>query len=53
MQQGHAREDTVDVLFMLTSFQTFDMLAGATRTPADVVPLVVRAARALLGRVGG
>lgn len=54
MQQGHATEDTVDLLFMLTSFQTFDLLAGATRTPAEVTPIVLRAARAIVagGRRG-
>jgi AcrR family transcriptional regulator len=31
---------TVDVLFALTAFATFDMLAGAGRTPADVIPVV-------------
>ena len=41
--------ETVDVLFTLTSFQTFDMLAGPSRTPAEVAPMVLRAARAVLG----
>ena len=31
---------TVDVLFVLTAFATFDTLAGATRTPADVIPVL-------------
>jgi AcrR family transcriptional regulator len=31
---------TVDVLFVLTAFATFDTLAGAGRTPADVIPIV-------------
>lgn len=43
-----AREETVDLLFTLTSFETFDMLAGPKRTPADVAPLVLRAARAVV-----
>ena len=30
----------VDVLFTLTAFATFDTLAGAGRTPADVIPIV-------------
>jgi AcrR family transcriptional regulator len=30
----------VDVLFVLTAFATFDMLAGVARTPADVIPIV-------------
>src|SRR6266568_8530084 len=47
-----AAAETVDLLFALTSFPTFDLLAGAKRTPADVVPLVLRVARAVLG-LGG
>jgi len=31
---------TVDVLFVLTAFATFDTLAGASRTPADVIPVI-------------
>ena len=31
-----------DLLFTLTSFQTFDTLAGPTRTCADVAPVVLR-----------
>jgi len=31
---------TVDVLFVLTAFATFDMLAGSERMPADVIPIV-------------
>ena len=45
-----AHADAVDVLFTLTSFQTFDMLAGAKRTPEDVLPQVLQLARAVLGR---
>ncbi len=47
-----AAAETVDLLFALTSFPTFDVLAGAKRTPADVAPLVLRVARAVLG-LGG
>ena len=43
-----ANAETVDLLFTLTSFETFDSLAGANRTPADVAPLVLRAARQVL-----
>jgi AcrR family transcriptional regulator len=43
------QQETIDLLFTLTSFQTFDLLAGAERTPAQVVPMVLRAARAVLG----
>lgn len=44
-----ATEETIDLLFALTSFQTFDVLAGPKRTPAAVAPMVLRAARAILG----
>jgi len=50
---GPAPDETIDVLFTLTSFQTFDTLAGAARTPADVTPLVLRLARAVLGLKAG
>jgi AcrR family transcriptional regulator len=38
-----------DLLFTLTSFETFDSLAGPDRTPEEVVPVVVRLARLALG----
>ncbi|MGH2353459.1 MAG: TetR/AcrR family transcriptional regulator [Chloroflexota bacterium] len=44
-----AIDETVDVLHMLTSFESFDSLAGATRSPEDVAPVVLRLARAVLG----
>ncbi len=47
-----AEAETVDLLFALTSFPTFDVLAGPKRTPAGVAPLVLRVARAVLG-LGG
>ena len=34
--------DAVDMLYMLTSFESFDALAGATRSPEEVVPLIQR-----------
>ena len=40
--------EAVEVLRTLTSFETFDTLAGPTRDPAEVVPLVQRLARAVL-----
>jgi AcrR family transcriptional regulator len=46
---GPAEDETIDLLFTLTSFQTFDLLAGPKRTPAEVAPMVLRAARAVLG----
>lgn len=45
-----SREDTLDVLHALTSFECFDVLAGTTRTPEDVAPIIKGAARAILGR---
>jgi AcrR family transcriptional regulator len=41
--------EAVDVLYTLTSFASFDTLAGKTRGPEKVVPLVQRLARAALG----
>jgi AcrR family transcriptional regulator len=38
--------DVVDVLFTITSFEMFDTLAGAARTPEAVVPLIQHLARA-------
>ena len=43
-----ATEETIDALFALTAFETFDLLAGPTRTPAAVAPFVLRIARAVL-----
>jgi len=42
-------ENTVDLLHTLLSFESFDVLAGRTRTPADVAPLLHQTARAILG----
>jgi AcrR family transcriptional regulator len=44
-----AREEAVTVLYMLTSFESFDTLAGDVHSPAGVVPLVQRVAYAALG----
>jgi AcrR family transcriptional regulator len=41
--------ETVDLLFALTSFENFDLLAGPDRTPDEVGPLVKRAAAAIVG----
>jgi len=46
---AHGQDEVIDLLFTLTSFQTFDMLAGPRHTPTDVAALVLRAARAVLG----
>jgi AcrR family transcriptional regulator len=44
-----ALDQAIDVLFMLTGFETFDTLAGARRRPSDVTPAVLGLARATLG----
>jgi AcrR family transcriptional regulator len=41
--------ELVTTLDMLMGFNSFDALAGPTRTPADVVPLVRRLVRGVLG----
>jgi len=41
-------DEAVDLLYTLTSFETFDSLAGAKRTPLEVAPQVQRLARAAL-----
>jgi AcrR family transcriptional regulator len=41
-----ARDEFVDVLFTLSSFETFDTLAGPARSLDEVAPLVARLARA-------
>jgi AcrR family transcriptional regulator len=43
-----ARDEIVDVLFTLSSFETFDTLAGSTRSLEEVAPLVARLAHAAL-----
>jgi AcrR family transcriptional regulator len=56
-QQGRpapeALDDAVAILFMLTSFESFDALAGATRSPEEIAPVIQRVARAALGLGGG
>jgi AcrR family transcriptional regulator len=49
MAPGQGLDETVAVLFTLSSFETFDTLAGPTRSLEDVAPLVCRLARAALG----
>ena len=43
-------DDLVNLLFVLSSFESFDMLAGSDRTPDEVVPTVKQAAAAILRR---
>jgi AcrR family transcriptional regulator len=55
-EHGHpapeAFHEAVDLVYTRTSFETFDTLAGATRSPVEVVPLVQRLVRAALGLEG-
>jgi AcrR family transcriptional regulator len=46
--QTQSIADTVDLLHTLISFESFDLLAGKTRTPEDVAPIIQRAARLIL-----
>jgi AcrR family transcriptional regulator len=43
-----SREEVVEVLFTLSSFETFDTLAGPARSVEEVAPVVARLARAAL-----
>jgi AcrR family transcriptional regulator len=43
-----ARDEIVDVLFTLSSFETFDTLAGPSRSLEEVASLVFRLAQAIL-----
>jgi len=56
-EQGHpppeALEETVSLLFTITSFESFDTLAGSTQTPEEVAPLILRLARTAIGVDGG
>ena len=49
---ARALEETIDTLYMLTGFHSFDTLAGSRRTPADVTAVVLRLARRVLGLPG-
>jgi AcrR family transcriptional regulator len=43
------RDEVVNVIYVLLSFDTFDAIAGAERTPEDVVPTVRQLVRGALG----
>ena len=45
---GTSIDEVVDLLFTLSSFETFDTLAGPTRSLQEIAPLVWRLARAAL-----
>jgi AcrR family transcriptional regulator len=47
-----ARADAVNVIHVMLSFETFNELAGEERTPDDVVPVMRRLVRAVLGIPG-
>jgi len=45
---GMPLAETVDLLYTLSSFENFDVLAGPDRTPEAVAPLIKRAAVAIV-----
>ncbi len=42
-------DETIDVLFAITGFETFDILAGPSRSPEEVVPMIQKLVKAALG----
>jgi AcrR family transcriptional regulator len=44
-----SRDEAVNVMFVLMSFDTFDALAGPDRSPAEVIPTVRRLVRLVTG----
>ncbi len=49
--ESMAADNRVDIMHTLTSFETFDSLAGATREPDEVIPLVTELVlRVMTGR---
>jgi AcrR family transcriptional regulator len=49
---GESLDKTIDILFTLSSFETFDTLAGPTQSMEDVAILVYELARAALNLAG-
>jgi AcrR family transcriptional regulator len=43
------RAEVVNILYVLLSFETFDAIAGPSRSPNDVVPIIRRMVHAVLG----
>ncbi len=43
------RDEVVNVIYVLLSFETFNAFAGERRTPEDVTPIVRRLVRGVLG----
>ncbi len=48
-----AVDEIINILFTLLSFETFDTLAGSTRSIVEISPVVQRLARAALGLNNG
>jgi AcrR family transcriptional regulator len=48
LSQGSTLDEAIDILFTLSSFETFDTLAGSTRSMEEVAPLVSQLACAAL-----
>jgi major membrane immunogen (membrane-anchored lipoprotein) len=48
LSPGEVLDKTVDILLTLSSFETFDTLAGPTCSMEEVAPLVYQLARAAL-----
>ncbi|HEY0752515.1 MAG TPA: TetR/AcrR family transcriptional regulator [Ktedonobacteraceae bacterium] len=44
LSAGKTLDETIDILFTLSSFETFDTLAGAARSMEEVAPLVYQLA---------
>ncbi len=43
------REQAIEILYMLTSFESFDTLAGPTRSLEEITPVIVQLSRVALG----
>ncbi len=48
-RRGRPADEAIEVLQVLTSFETFDALAGTSRSPEDVATLLIRVAHSVLG----
>ena len=48
-QPSVPRDEVVNVIYVLLSFETFNALAGERRTPEDVTPIVRQLVRGVLG----
>jgi AcrR family transcriptional regulator len=49
VQPSIPRDEVVNVIYVLLSFETFNAFAGERRTPEDVTPIVRRLVRGVLG----